>query len=583
MIPALVQPRTIGDTTDDGSKRSLREECERRLTGLKLERNKRDGLYRDLSDQLSPFSGRWEDDPANGQTQQIDYSHIYDATALIAVSQTAAGMMSYGTSPARPWHRNTVSDPELAESHTVQQWLDDVTKLQRVVLGKSNVYRVLPMIYEHLIVYGTAAALVLPDPDDVVRLTPLAPGTYWIAQDSKGRVDTLYRQFAMTTAQIMERWPDTASQAVRDSYTNGNLDQWWTIVHAIEPRRMRNINSARQKNMPWRSVYYERGTTGQPNGGGVLSEGGFRRFPCLVPRWRANASDVYGDSPGMLAVPFANQLQNMTLLKGKGVQEMVDPAKQVPAELKNSPDLDTESGGTSFYTQSTPSGGIRPIREARIDLVPITQDILDIRNQIRQALFADLFTMLVEAVEGRMTAAEFGMRVQQKMLMLGPVVQSLNTELLDPLLEMIFDLLQEGGAIAPPPPEMSGQAFMVEFMGVLAQAQQASGTAATERMITFAGALAQMKPDVLDVIDFDAKLRQYADALAIDPDTLVSPERVQELRAARARAEAAKEQMAMIEQQAKAARDFGSAAQSSAGTLADPVGQFTGYSAGALV
>lgn len=90
---------------------------------------------------------------------------------------------------------------------------------------------------------------------------------------------------------------------------------------------------------------------------------------------------------------------------------------------------------------------MRPVREARIDLVPITQDILDIRNQIRTALFSDLFTMLVEAVEGRMTAAEFGMRVQQKMLMLGPVVQSLNTELLDPLLEMIYENLLEGGAI----------------------------------------------------------------------------------------------------------------------------------------
>ena len=58
-------------------------------------------------------------------------------------------------------------------------------------------------------------------------------------------------------------------------------------------------------------------------------------------------------------------------------------------------------------------------------------------------------------------------------------------------------------------------------------------------VVTFAGALAQMKPDVLDVIDFDAKLRAYADALGVDPDTLVSPDRVQELRAARARARVA--------------------------------------------
>ena len=577
----------VAEAAATESPTTLRQEIDRRLVALQAERQQRDTLYRDLSDQLSPFSGRWDDDNrGQGSSRQIDYSHIYDATGIIAVAQTAAGLMSYGTSPARPWHRNAVSDPKLAGSFEVQSWLDDVTKLQRLVLSKSNVYRVLPMLYEHLIVYGTAAALCLPDPDDVVRLTPLAPGTYWIARDARGKVDTIYRRFAMTAAQILERWPDTASPAVRDAARNGSVDQWFTIIHAIEPRKVRNINSRRQSDMPWRSVYYEKSTDyGQT--GGILSEGGFRRFPALVPCWRVNANDVYGDSPGMLAVPFCNQLQNMTLMKGKAVQAISDPAYEVPSELKNSPDLDTEPGGHSFYSRQNPTGGIRPIREARIDLVPITQDILDIRNQIRAALFADLFTMLVEAVEGRMTAAEFGMRVQQKMLMLGPVVQSLNTELLDPLLEMIYEALLEGGAIPAVPPVVAEQgfAFAPEFMGVLSQAQQASGVAATERMVTFAGALAQMKPDVLDVIDFDAKLRAYADALGVDPDTLVSPERVKELRQARAQAEAAKEQMAMIEQQSAAARNLGSVDMSRPNLINNPAGpveQFAGYGAGTV-
>lgn len=561
---------------------SLRQQCMRRLKGLQNERRRREPMMRDLTDQLSPFSGRWDDE----QSREVDYSHIYDATAILAVSQTSAGLMSYGTSPARPWHRNTVSDPKLAEAHDVAAWLDDVTKLQRLVLDRSNVYRVLPMLYDHLIVYGTAAALCLHDPDDVIRLYPLAPGTYWIAQDSKGRVDTLYRRFAMTAAQIMERWPTTASQAVRTAFNSSQQDQWFHVIHAIEPRRMRNVNGRRQTDMPWRSVYFEEAASGEIDQS-VLEEGGFRRFPALVPRWRADASDVYGNGPGMVALPFATQLQAMTLMKGKAVQTMADPAKQVPAELKNSTDLDTEAGGITFYTQTTPSGGVRPIYEARIDIVPITQDILDIRQQIRTALFADLFTMLVEAVEGRMTAAEFGMRVQQKMLMLGPVVQSISSELLEPLLDMIYEALLEGGVIPEVPPAMSEQGFVPQFMGVLGQAQQASGVAATERLFAFAAQLAQARPDILDAIDFDVTLRQYANALAVDPDTLVSPERVDELRRARARAEAAKEQMAMIEQQASAAKNFaGAAAAMPAGadsTLTDPVGQFTGYSAGAAV
>ena len=104
-------------------------------------------------------------------------------------------------------------------------------------------------------------------------------------------------------------------------------------------------------------------------------------------------------------------------------------------------------------------------------------------------------------------------------------------------------------------------------------------------MVAFTLQLAQMKPDVLDVVDFDAKLRAYADALGVDPDTLVSPERVKELRQARAQAEAAKEQMAMIEQQASAARNLGSVDMSRPNLINNPAGpveQFAGYGAGTV-
>lgn len=559
----------------------LRKRCALRLAGLKNERNSWDALYHDLADNLAPFSGAFDYDQASGMRRQASFAHIYDATAIISVQQTAAGMMSYGTSPARPWHRNTVSDPDLQKRHEVLAWLDDVTRLQRDVLEASNTYLVLPMLYSDLLVFGTAACLVMDDPESVVRLYPLSPGSYWLAQDHTGRVDTCYREFAMTTAQIVERWPDTHSKAVAAAYRAGQLDTWWTIVHVVEPRREHGRGKT-QKDMPFRSVYYENATS---EGDGVLAEGGYRKFPVLAPRWWRKPNQVYGVSPGMMAVPFASQLQAMTLVKGKAAQAIADPAWQLPPSLKNSPDVDTEPGGHSFVDQSNPNGGIRPLREARIDLAPITADIYDVRQQVRAALFADLFTMLVEAVEGRMTAAEFGMRVQQKMLMLGPVVQSLNSELLSPLLERIYDALLEGGVIPVPPPEAQGAEFRIEFMGVLAQAQRASGVAAAEQFLLFAKSVAEAKPDVLDSVDFDAMLRSHADMLGVDPDNLMSPERVQELRVARANAEAAKEQMAMIEQQSVAARNFGSvntAGQNMMTNPAGPVGQFAGYGAGSV-
>jgi hypothetical protein len=137
----------------------------------------------------------------------------------------------------------------------------------------------------------------------------------------------------------------------------------------------------------------------------------------------------------------------------------------------------------------------------------------------------------------------------------------------------------EANLVPPPPPELAGMDLQVEFVSMLAQAQRAVGTNSVDRFVGNLGAIAQMKPDVLDKFDSDAWADAYADMLGVDPKIIVANEQVAVVRQARDRAMAAQAEMAAMEQQAKVAKDLASAPTNPAqpNALMDIMGQFSGY------
>ena len=83
-------------------------------------------------------------------------------------------------------------------------------------------------------------------------------------------------------------------------------------------------------------------------------------------------------------------------------------------------------------------------------------DIQDVRQRINGSFYADLFLMLANATDTRMTATEVAERHEEKLLMLGPVLERLHNELLDPLIDITFNRMIENNLIPPAPPELQG-------------------------------------------------------------------------------------------------------------------------------
>lgn len=544
----------------------------RRWQALKSERSSWIEHWRDISTYLLPRSGRFFiQDRNKGQRK---YNSIYDNTGGRALRVLAAGMMSGMTSPARPWFRLATSDPDLMKYAPVKVWLNDVTMLMHTIFQRSNTYRALHSMYEELGAFGTSASIIMPDYQNVIHHFPLTIGEYAIATNWKGEVTTLYREFQKSVHELVKEFGfDKCSSMVQSMYKNGNLDAWVTVVHAIEPREDRDPSKRDSKNMPWRSVYFEL-QGGQQT---FLRESGFRRFPAVCPRWAVAGGDIYGNCPGQEALGDIKQLQHEQLRKAQGIDAKSNPPLQVPGILKGK-DVDRLPGGITYVDVTGNSNTIQPMFDGRyLDLSHLLQDIQDVRGRVNGSFYADLFLMLANNTDSRMTATEVAERHEEKLLMLGPVLERLQNELLDPLVEMTFDQIMEAGIVPPPPKELQGHDLNVELVSMLAQAQRAVGTNSIDRFVGNLGAVAGVKPEVLDKFDADQWVNIYSESLGLDPQIIVPDEEVQAIRSQRAEAQKAAQQAALVNQGADTAQKLASAKTGDQSVLTDVTRAFSGY------
>jgi hypothetical protein len=548
-----------------------RDDMWRRWTALQTERASWVDHWKEISSYILPRSGQFVVSDANKGTRK--HNNIYDSTGTRALRVLAAGLMGGATSPARPWFRLATPNTDLMGSAAVQVWLSQVTRILLDVFSKSNTYRVLHTMYEELGAYGTACAIVVDDFKTGIRLVPLTAGEYCLATDFNGDVTTVYRELQVSVgAMVKEFGYSNCSDAVKNMHSRGNLDAWVKIIHVIEPRYDRNPNMKDQANMPWRSVYMESGA----NQSKFLRDGGFNSFRVLAPRWAVSGGDIYGNSPGMEALGDIKQLQHQQLRKAEAIDYSTRPPLQAPTSLKNQ-DVSRLPGGITYIDSASASTGVRTMFETTLNLQHLLMDIQDVRQRINQTFYTDLFLMLSGQDVARMTATEVAERHEEKLLMLGPVLERLHNELLDPLVSMTFERMMEIGQLPPPPKELEGVDLNVDFVSMLAQAQRSVATNSVDRFVNNLGAIASMKPNILDKFDEDKWADKYADMLGIDPEMIVAEDKVKAVRDERAQQQKMAQQAAMAESASKTAKNLATSSTNQSNALTDVTSAFSGY------
>lgn len=489
---------------------------------------------------------------------------ILNNTGVLSMRDLAAGMHGGMTSPARPWFRLSLQDEEMASYKPVRAWLDDCQDRMRTIFHRSNFYNGIHSHYNELGTFGTGFLFELGDKKSGIRFVPLTVGEYDLDTDGHGRVDTVFRTCDMTVRQIVRRFGyDKCPEVIQrlfDSPPKTSVDRF-RVVHAVLPRNDRNPQKLDAKNMPWASYYYLEAHDGTTTGNGLqfphlLAEGGFREFPGFGTRWDVTGQDVYGRSPGMDVLGDVLQLQQMEKSKLKALHKEVDPPMAVPAGLKG---LSLLPGAENAYDLNGQTGGqpIYPLMNLRPQVQNTALAIKEVEDKIRRGLYNDLFKMLMGSDRRQITAREIAAKEEEKLILLGPVLERLHDELFMPLIDRTWNLMEEQNMLPPAPEEVQGQEIKVEFVSLLAQAQKMVATSAVDQFMGFIGTYAQFMPELLDAVDPDKMADGYASYLGVETDMLRAQEDRDKIRQAKAQMQqqaAAAEQAAQMQMGAQTAK-----------------------------
>ena len=484
-------------------------------------------VWKDLKQWGNPTRGFFSgDDPR--KARRIDHKRILNNKFIRALRTSSAGLHSGLTSPSRPWFQLTVGDPELAKDAGVMAWLDDVETRIYAVFNTSNIYKILPMMYAELLLFGTAAAPVEENYDRVFNCKSLTCGQYFLDVDDNGMVNTFARRINMSVAQLVSVFGlDNVTESIRSEYKDDKLNVMHTIAHIIEPNDDRIKGQRDFANKPFRSVYW---VPGQDTGH-VLRMGGYDEFPIIAPRWEVTkTTDIYGISPAMYAMGDQKSLQEMERRGLMGLAKMVDPPVNVSGNAKA---VNTMPGGVNPFDPVTAGSdtGARATYQVAIDFNALATYVQRTEQRIDEMMYVDLFKMILNSEQTQpITAREVVEKHEEKMMNLGPVLESMNQELHAPLIKRVFNIMMRGGLIPPPPPELSQQMLKVNFISVLAQAQQMVATTSIQQSLGFIGSVAGLFPDVVDVVDIDEAAIDYMQSNGMPAKCIRSKEDIENIR-----------------------------------------------------
>ncbi|MBT0317620.1 portal protein [Morganella morganii] len=522
---------------------SLKQQLNKQLSQLKAERLSFESHWRELSDFTRPRSTRFTASEVNRGDRRN--SKIIDPAAVMAARTLSSGMMSGITSPARPWFRLATPDRDLMDYGPVKLWLETVEQRMNEVFNRSNLYQSLPLMYEDLGTFATGAMAVVADPQRVIRTVPFPTGSFYIANGADLSVDTAVREFSMTVRQVITEFgTDAVSDTVKSQWNSGQYGQWVNVVHAVYPNLDRQTGKLEAKHKAYKSVYYEANSTDDK----LLRESGYDEFPIMAPRWEVNGEDVYGSScPGMVALGSVKALQLLQRRKAQMIDKITNPPLQAPASIK-SQRISTIPGGINYLPMADVNNQIKPLFQIPANGTNgLLEDIQDTRQIIDHAYFVDLFRMMQTVNTRSMPVEAVAEMREEKLLMLGPVLQRLDSELLDKLINRTFSVMAENNLLPVPPDEMQGMQLKVEYISVMAQAQKAIGVSSIERFIGFTSGIGQFKPDALDKINVDETIDAYAASIGVPPSVVATNEQVAQIRENRAQQQAMVQQMQMAQ------------------------------------
>jgi len=471
--------------------------------------------------------------------------HIVDPSHLLSRRAFVSGFMEGNTSSTRQWGLLETGDEDLNKDTEVKEFTQMLTRKVFKHLAISNVYRQLPVIYEDVSTVNTGVFYIDELPEGKLHFTPLDAGTYYLENDYKGDAVVCVREFKLTVRQLVHyygkkvngEWDwSNFSKDVKKHYEAGKYHETVSVVEWCGKNEFFDANDAPVgSNRPWVCLTYE--LDGPINGfrlNDKLVDGSYTsrkeedniRFlrvqhrtgkPFIAPKNISANNFAYGQAGCMLdAIGLVKSLNKKAIVRDTNLDFMSETAIQGMAGLKKT--YRTNQAGThlpmSIYEmqqlQNQQQLNLAKANSNGYQL--LTQDVSDLRQMVNRLFYADYLLYMVNNPKTR-TAREVDVVEQEKQLIAGPLLQSLDHSLNVPLLEYVADYVLRTDPSIEIPDVLGGKALQVKITSVFAQVQRAADLPQVDRFVQVMANLAQVNPQILQKIDFDKYADIYEDRL----------------------------------------------------------------------
>jgi hypothetical protein len=510
-----------------------------RFDRLQGQRENWETHWQEVADYMQPRKADVTKRRARGDKRM---EQVFDSSPIQAVELLAASLHGMLTNPSTPWFTLRFKDEEIENDDEAKLWLESSTDAMYTAFNRSNFQQEIFELYHDLITFGTAAMFIEEDDDDIIKFSTRHINEVFIAENDKGRIDTIYRKFKISARAAIQKFGEAVSADVQTKAKKDPYEEI-EILHAVYPRTDFNPNKRDKANMPFESVYMEY------KNGNELSVGGFREFPFVVPRYLKASNEIYGRSPAMTALPDVKMLNEMSKTTIKAAQKQVDPPLLVPDDGFLLP-VRTVPGGLNFYRSGT-RDRIEPLNIGANN--PLG---LNMEQQRRESIRAVFYVNQLMMQQGpQMTATEVIQRNEEKMRLLGPVLGRLQSELLKPLIDRVFAVLLRNNMLPQAPEFLSGRDVEIEYVSPLAKAQKSTELQSIMRAVEILGSLANVAP-VFDYVNFDNLVKHLADIVGVPQKILKTQSQVNAERQQSAQQQEQMQSMQQLQQVAKAGGDI---------------------------
>jgi hypothetical protein len=512
----------------------------RRQAQLESDRSTLDSHCQEIAELVIPMMSVFfkQGDHTKGDKRT---NKLMEGTSPHALMRYASAIEGFLTPRGERWSKLTTNNKDLNKIPRVKGYFEDINDLlfkvrydQRAGFG-SQIYECLlgvgsfgttGLFPDGRVMVGAAGGLV---PTMTYKSIPLVQ--LYISENGAGMADVAHRRFRHSARNWVADFKEECPERIRKT-AEKEPDREFDCLHVVMPNPDYRRGALGTKGMKYASYYVD------PESGATIRRGGYNTQRYAIARGTKAPGETYGRSPAMLILPEIKSINEMRRGLLRAQHMTLNPPTLLHSEFGSNFKMEPRSLN---YGMVSADGRPLAIPYQMGNTFPATEREMErIRELINDAFLLTLFQVLVNK-NSQETATMTLQKAKEQAVILSPLIGKLQTEFLGSMIESEIDILSEAGALPEMPPELieaQGE-YSVQYQSDIQRALETGEIEAYANWLNDASPMAQVNPELLEVVDHEGVLMDAAEKRGISSRFVRTKEQMEELRARKAQQQAA--------------------------------------------